>query len=170
MVKHDLKTRSNLCWWRPSTTSPPSTSASTLSPSSSRRSTWRKGLSTVSNSFAQSCTLFRFGFLRFLGIVILSVLGTSVTYILLGRWLENHLKMFKIPTAGWCSRWPAPPRTSPTAPLASQGLSSPSRSSSSATPEQRPDYALQSFWKSGCDPGNRPSALLELIVRGEISK
>ena len=61
------------------------------------------------NRFQFLCSIlcfFRFGFLRFLGIVILSVLGTSVTYILLGRWLENHLKMlfFKIPTAGWCSR------------------------------------------------------------------
>ena len=45
--------------------------------------------STVSNAFARSCALFRFGFLRFLGIVVLSLLGTSVTYILLGRCVES---------------------------------------------------------------------------------
>ena len=93
--------RFNPYWWRLSTTSPPSTSASTSCPSSSRRSTWRKGFSFHFQPYqpdssiiltrffisflVRTCALFRFGFLRFIGIVILSILGTSVTYILLGR-------------------------------------------------------------------------------------
>jgi hypothetical protein len=47
--------------------------------------------STVSNCFS-FLLFYRFGFLRFIGIVILSVLGTSITYILLGRWVKTASK------------------------------------------------------------------------------
>ena len=80
------KTRCNPCWWLPSTISPPSTLLSTSSPLPSRLSTSRKGsLPNFQNKSLFSKLFVRFGFFRFIGVVSLAVLGTSVTYILLGR-------------------------------------------------------------------------------------
>ena len=86
-TKHcNLKTRCNPCWWLPYTISPPSTLLSTSSPLPSRLSTSRKGsLPNFQNKSLFSKLFVRFGFFRFIGVVSLAVLGTSVTYILLGR-------------------------------------------------------------------------------------
>ena len=84
--KVKTKTRCNPCWWLPSTISPPSTLLSTSSPLPSRLSTSRKGsLPNFQNKSLFSKLFVRFGFFRFIGVVSLAVLGTSVTYILLGR-------------------------------------------------------------------------------------